>query len=358
MVAVGGISFIVGWIYTRVRVQGAYTENALERTQGELNKIAKELVALRTDQASLSVLQERSETERKALDASAKSDDETVAGLGKGGYIILDLPEDQRSLFYDLLKGFEDYAELKGYKIFFSMDSSFFNRIAFKFTLSDIGVTVSTEQVKKDIKEYIDKIQSGEPLDNLPVVLSPEEHDMILTTLKNRVNFLQMNYSLQKNATEFYERLLSRISSSPIGFLPPSNVYVQTGGTMDSRKYTAIDSSKLIQGDQSRLIDDSITANIRIGSSFNERKEQIQKLEKLVEVLRADKAKCEEKDKAIINLEKVKDEIADHDQPDKSRIAKWHEKVKEYLGLLKLGKHAADIAKDFFESFNLGDWFA
>jgi hypothetical protein len=41
------------------------------------------------------------------------------AGTGTGGYIIVDLPEERRSLFHDLLKGFEEYARLKGYGVSF-----------------------------------------------------------------------------------------------------------------------------------------------------------------------------------------------------------------------------------------------
>ena len=35
-----------------------------------------------------------------------------AAGAGSRGYIVIDLPEERRSLFHDLLKGFEEYARL------------------------------------------------------------------------------------------------------------------------------------------------------------------------------------------------------------------------------------------------------
>ena len=45
------------------------------------------------------------------------------------GLLILDMPDDQRSIFHDVLKGFEDYARLKGYSIQFSIDSAMPNKI-------------------------------------------------------------------------------------------------------------------------------------------------------------------------------------------------------------------------------------
>ena len=52
------------------------------------------------------------------------------------------MTEKERPLFHDLLKGFEDYAKLKGYDLTFSIDSSFDGRIAFKFTVKNDGVVV------------------------------------------------------------------------------------------------------------------------------------------------------------------------------------------------------------------------
>ena len=45
-----------------------------------------------------------------------KREADTIAiASGTSGYIIIDLPEKQKSLFHDLLKGFEDFAKIKGY---------------------------------------------------------------------------------------------------------------------------------------------------------------------------------------------------------------------------------------------------
>src|SRR4051794_14937103 len=60
----------------------------------------------------------------------AEIDAQQSAGAGTGGYIFLDLLDDKRTLFHDLLKGFEEYAQLKGYQVYFSIDNSYSNKIA------------------------------------------------------------------------------------------------------------------------------------------------------------------------------------------------------------------------------------
>ena len=133
-------------------------------------------------------------------------------------------------MFSDLLKGFEEFAKLKGYNIAFSVDNSIPHKIAFKFTLQDEGINISTQTVRKDIREYIEKVKNGENFDDLPIVISPEEHSLVSTTLKNRFSFLQHNYNLEKNTRLHYENLIKRISISPNGFTQQPSIFIQTGG--------------------------------------------------------------------------------------------------------------------------------
>jgi hypothetical protein len=127
--------------------------------------------------------------------------EQVSAGPSSGGYIILDLADHERSLFHDLLKGFEEYATLKGYKVSFSIDTTLANRIAFKFTIQDGPFTVGAERVRRDFKEYVEKVRGGaDTLDDIPVVTSLEEHHLIITVLKNRISFLQHSYTLSQNA--------------------------------------------------------------------------------------------------------------------------------------------------------------
>ena len=107
-----------------------------------------------------------------------KEEEESIrklAGNGTEGYIVIDLPDENRSLFQDLLKGFEEYARLKGYSVSFSADTTFHNRIAFKFTLTDLDIVIGNDRIRKDLKEYIQKVSTEENdnfLDELPQLIS------------------------------------------------------------------------------------------------------------------------------------------------------------------------------------------
>jgi hypothetical protein len=346
-----GAGFVFLWIRENRRQRDFQMRMAEEQMHYQRKQAEREEILRREE---MEREEQRREEERKQQEQASF---QQTAGVGTGGYIVVDLPNDKKPLFHDLLKGFEEYASLKGYTVFFSIDSTFNDRIAFKFTLGDEGVGVSPEKVKRDFREYIKKIETDQSLDDLPVVTSIEEHNLLVTIMKNRINFLQHSYNLQKNAVEFYERLVRNFSSFPM--LPAPSVLVQTGGVMDSRSYKSTNSSRLIQGDSNDYTDNSIDASVHIADSFNERKEQIENLAKLIEALRTDnQLEPTDKERVIVNLEKVKDELADEEKPDESRIKKWLGKARSSLELLKVGKAGADLAMEVYKSFGIDDLFA
>ncbi len=330
-----------------------------ERRQGRKEELERERLKMQMDLESkrTSIEEDRAYKENEALEERVRIErdryEDEMINSGRGGYIILDMPDDKRPLFHDLLKGFEDYAKIKGYSVIFSIDSSQIDKISFKFTIRDSGISVGTDRVRKDFSEYLENIKTGSDFDKLPVVVSVEEHNLLLTTLKNRFAFLETNYLLQKNAVEFYERLLYNINYTSKGFLPSPSVVVQTGGSMDSRNYTAQNSSKVIQGDQNKLLDSSTATSINIENSFNKKKEQIGKLSHLVELLKKESNDDDEKHKAIVNLEKVKDELEESEKPEPGIIRKWLDKAKGLIGLLRVGKETADSAIELWESFGI-----
>src|SRR5580704_4464739 len=120
-----------------------------------------------------------------SVNSGVERDVSSSAGVGSGGFIIMDMPDKDRPLFHDLLKGFEDFARLKGYIIAFSIDSTFAGRIAFKFTIKDDGLVVGPERVRRDFAEYVDQVRNKDidDLDNMPVVTSLEEHHLLVTVL-------------------------------------------------------------------------------------------------------------------------------------------------------------------------------
>lgn len=314
-----------------------------DRTQDEREAKKLELEEKRIEAAEQARYEEgRRQDERLTSDS---------AGVGSGGYIVTDMPEKDRALFHDLLKGFEDYARLKGYQIAFSIDSSLEGRIAFKFTVKNSGVVVGPERVRQDFKDYVEQVRNGklEDLDKVPPATTPEEHDLLVTQLKNRITFLQHSYQLSKNAVQYYETLFANARAFPA--LPAPQVIVQTGGTMDSREYKAVNSQRLIQGDSNTYKDSSV--NIDIGHSFNERQARIGALDDVIARLKASEEQNGALEKAQRELSKVRDELAEDQKPDESTIFKWMERAKKLMMTGILSYETVEAAKKLWEIFGL-----
>jgi|GEM_PF-890191 hypothetical protein len=274
-----------------------------------------------------------------------------AVGPGSGGYIVIDLPDDRRPLFHDLLKGFEEYARLKGYSVSFSIDSTLKDKIAFKFTIANDVVNVGPGRVREDFQEYVRRVETGDDLSDLPVVTSIEEHNLLVTILKNRISFLQHSYNLQKNATDFYMGLLRNLPRGAV--LPAATLVVQTGGLMDSRRYISTSSQKMIRGDSNTLADSSVDASITIGNSFNERRAQVDFLAKLIEEVRAKVPDAENTTSVVRDFERVKDELEEQEQPDRSRIRTWLERAKSGIQALALGKETLELVNQVLKSFGV-----
>jgi len=301
-------------------------------------------------------LEERRFEEERMARWEAKRDEERrelakAAGAGSGGYMVVELAEKERPFFHDLLKGFEDYAKLKGYELSFSIDSSFEGRIAFKFTVKNDGVVVGTERVRRDFREYLERVRSAdlEALDNLPTITSLEEHSLLVTLLKNRISFLQHSYQLTQATVRHYEALLNNMRMFPA--LPAPSVVVHTGGSMDSRSYKAVNSPRLIQGDNNEYTESSI--NIDIGRSFNEKQERVAQLDDVIKRLEDLEGSDEAAAKATRELTKVKDELTGYPEPNISAIKQWMGRAKQLLATAALGAEVTNAAHRLFRMFGL-----
>ncbi|WP_186018187.1 hypothetical protein [Burkholderia gladioli] len=287
-------------------------------------------------------------------DASAGRD--AVAGPAAGGYIILNLPDDQKALFHDVLKGFEEYAGLKGYSIQFSIDNSAPNQIAFKFTVAGAGIQVSTQQVRSDFDEYMEKVRSGDLLADLPIVIPEVHHRSLLLAMQNRINFLHYTYTAQENVVQYYEQFLRDLrATGTMGIALGQNLYIQTGGTMVPTSYSAVNSQNVAQGTNNSASNNTIDHSIKIGGSFNEKKTQLDALERAIKTINdAEGLPANEIGRAIANFQKIKDELAHEDKPDAPRIQKWLETARGALSALSLSKEVADATKDAFSAFGIG----
>ncbi len=323
---------------------GAYFAMLYRRDRRHQNELEMEKVHLEREKLEI-------EKERKSI-----TEDLTYQSNGNGGYIIFDLKDKSKAMFHDLLSGFEEYAKLRGYKISFSIDTSIVDKVAFKFTLQDSGVNVSTQTVRKDIQDYIAKVSKGENFDDLPVVVSQMEHDLILTTLKNRLNFLQSNYNLEKNSREYYESFLKKIASSSFGFSQAAPIYIQTGGTHVPKSLTAMNSPNALVGDNNvyeNNSDNSDHSCINISNSFNKKREQVNKIDELIKLIQQEANIDEIKRQTLLtNFDKIKEEITDEEQPNKSKIFKWLSNTKAILETLVLSHHTVEAVNWVYENLN------
>lgn len=268
-----------------------------------------------------------------------------------GGYTTVDIPEEKKSVFHDILKGFEEYAEIKGYKVSVSVDSSVDEKVSFKITIKEFGVTRSRETVKNDLNEYIKKIQSGEIMDDMPVVIDSFDQSRVLMALRNRIVFLQQNYEVEKNIREFYQGFIKSIPMSSIGHANPVFHISNAGSSeMDKRQYIATNSSNISQGDDQR--NHISSGDVVIASSFKKKQEQIDKLGRLIEELLKE-PENENNNNAVRVFENIKEEITEEDEPDKGVISKWLDKGKSLLNLADKGTKVVEKAKDVYDSFGV-----
>ena len=215
-----------------------------------------------------------------------KIEAENVISGGQGNKIVknsIDFRDNNISLqgnlnelgqVVNLLKGFEDYAKLKGYSISFSVEKSITYEVAFKLTINESDINIGTNIVRKDIIEYIDKVKTGDDLNNMPEILDPMEHELILTTLKNQISLLRHNNELQQNAVEFYESFMKRFNATNPSVPSQHSIVVQTGELNQSQSSLANNSPDTILGQN---IDNSINTtfnfrdcNIGLQGNLNE----------------------------------------------------------------------------------------
>lgn len=271
------------------------------------------------------------------------------SGAGSGGYVVIDVPDADRSLFHDLAKGFEDYARLKGYGVAFSIDNSWEGRTAYKFTVTNRGVTIGPEEVRKDFKEYAERVRhDDDDFDDMPVITNMAEHNLIVTMLKNRVVFFRANYKAYRNTVSHLEKLISGNALFPALPQPPINIY-NNGASVDTRNYNANNSQRLIQGENNTYEDHSIS----IGGSVNEKMERIVALDDMISKLKAVENGDETIAKATVDLVKVREELSEYPNPNESSIRRWLEHAKNLMTAAILGHELYEASMGLWHMFGM-----
>lgn len=275
------------------------------------------------------------------------SQNEPVSDLG--GYITINIPEDKKSGFQDILKGFEEYTSLKGYKVSISSDLSIQDKISIKITIDEFGVTTNINNVKRDLNEFMEKIYNGDSLEDLPQVLPSLEHQKIIMALTNRINFLQQNYQMEKKMKEFYADFVQNLPLGSISHQIPQ-IQIHNGDLeMDKRKYIAKNSSNVMQGDNQK---NTIENNINIGNTLSQQQERIKDLEEIISLIDSEYSENSDIQKVKRQFENIKEEILEEETPDKSLIEKALERTNKIIATFEKGEKIVEKVTNLFESFN------
>lgn len=292
--------------------------------------------------------------QKEAVQKSSRAPSEPSLGepiVDTSGYIVINLPDSEKTLFMDLLKGFEEYAVLKGYNISFSYDGSLPNKVAFRFMIVQGGIAVSTEKVKEDIQEYIRKVQNGDTFDDVDIVITPEKHHITLMILKNRLAFLQTTYVTQRNALQLYENLIKTFGESPFA-TRPQQFFIQGGGYMNPSQYTAVNSQQIAQGQGIKMIGNAGTLNI--GTTFNEKQELAQLFDRVVNALLREKGETQQQAyEARRYVERAKEEVCEEPRPDETRLRRYLEKAKEFFSTATFAKDAIDAFRILLQTIGM-----
>ena len=117
--------------------------------------------------------------------------------------------------------------------------------------------------------------------------------------------------------------------------------------------------NELIMGDKIKVGDIShnsgqivIGKNITIANSQDERNDLAKKIDDLINIIRQEDIPEYSKQTLITNFDKVKEEILDEEEPDKSKIAKWLSKTKKVIENIVLTHEASQAIGWIYSGFN------
>ncbi|MCY4389008.1 MAG: hypothetical protein OXC18_18095 [Desulfurellaceae bacterium] len=309
--------------------------------------------------AELEIRREELELARGAESGSTNTHVETPdpgASIPYGGYAFVDVPDDYKGLFHDTIKGFEEFARLKGYRISIAIDTTPPGKIGLRFTILDQGVTVSTETVKSDVDEYMTKFKESDTFEDLPIVIDRVEHERLKAALTARFTMVKNNAEMYKVEADFYKRLLkmSPLKAGGVSYLPASPVIINNqlehGGSQMARETYSADRSPgaAVGKDNTASIEGS---TITIGSTLTEKNKQVDGLSELIELVT--RSELQNKEDAARHLTNVREELTDGNPPNEGLIDQFLGKAKNILALAEKGTGIYEKAKEMLAPFNL-----
>ena len=272
-------------------------------------------------------------------------------GLGSGGFLMINCSNDKKCLFHDLLKGFEEYSQLKGYSVILSIDNTIDHKVAFKYTFTDFGFIIPIQKIKKDFFKYLADIQKDSAFSDIPEIISSDRYTLIMNALKSRIGFLEHNYKLKEMTIRYYNNLLKKFYFFSFGIIQSRSIYSKTDENLNSSDSELTDSLDSEESNENESSVKSMDKTNKSVHSSNAKKEKIDGISKLIDLLKND-VKVDEQDKykIIMGLEVIKTDLLENRKTKKSKIEKWFAETREFLGDIEINDLSIKKAQDIYNT--------
>lgn len=119
--------------------------------------------------------------------------------LSRMHYKVHTMPNSDKSIFHDALKGFEEYSKLKGYVVLLSIDTSLDNKVAYKFDFQTGSSYWSRNKIRDDLKDYLNRIKLNQGIDDIYAECTRLQEVQLKSTLRNRMSLIQHAFESQKS---------------------------------------------------------------------------------------------------------------------------------------------------------------
>ena len=277
-----------------------------------------------------------------------------------GGFDFVQVPDEFKPIFLDAMNGFCDYAKLKGYTVDISTDASHPGKVGMKITIVDVGVTVSTATVRRDVDDYLRRLKEDDDFSDLPMPKNSAEHIIIVSALQARFSYVRTQLEMHKIKSDFLEKMVKDVRGSGLGAIGHSTapqtqtlqLTLQNDGGKNMRDtYEANNSQNIAQGkNASAYTSDS---NIQIGNNHSERNQRIEALKELVKEIKSENLPKEIEGEVVRYIENARDELENASEPNPDEIGRWLDRANKTISTASAGAGLVAKFHDLLTMFGL-----
>lgn len=284
------------------------------------------------------------ELQRANLPRSGPSITISSEQAAPNGFDFIQVDDRYKPIFLDAMNGFADYAKLKGYTVELSTDTSHSGKVGIRFTIVDVGVTVSTATVRKDVDEYIRKFKDGADLRDMPMPESSIEHLHLISAIEARFGYVKTQLEMHQVKNDFLTDLLAEVKRSGLtGIAYAPQPQMQTlqltvqneGGKNMGDSYRADNSQNIAQGKGASA--NTVNSAVQIGNNHNERHERIEALRDFAQAVRTSDLSETEKADVQRYITNASDELDHEKEPNPDQVEKWLKRAESTVATATAG---------------------